>query len=275
MRLDSALDHYLDALANARLGLKSPSTLLPFLAFGVLQAAVLAALAFFTTPALATIMVPVVRVLGGEAALHYPTSFVLLPATYRMLYLPLAATVGFALWSLGVWSMIAHHDVGARAQPRSFRSALPNIVVVGIIFVTVTVVVGRGLALAAAELPPGIPSKLATLAIIVVTACAQTLLVYTPAILRLRGGNAFSAIRTSARYARHMFLPTALVIATVLVAHVPADWLIGNADALAGRFRPEIVFHLMVGSIVLEIITAFLLFAGVVALALPQEGGLR
>lgn len=275
MRLDSAVDHYLDALTNARLGLRSPSTLLPFLVFGVVQALVLAALAFFTTPALASLTVPMVRALGGEAALHYPTSFVLLPATYRMVYLPLVATVGFGLWSLGVWSMIAHHDVGERSGPRSFRAALPNIVLVGIIFVAVTVAVGRGLALATAALEPGIVSKLATLGILAVTACAQALLVYAPAVLRLRGGNALSAVRTSMRYARRMFLPTALVIATVLVMHVPVDWLIGNADALVGRFRPEIVFHLMVGSIALEVITAYLLFAGVVALALPEEGGLR
>jgi len=174
-----------------------------------------------------------------------------------------------------VWSMIAHHDVGARSGPRSFRPALPNIVLVGIVFVAMTVAVGRGLALAAAGLTPGIASKMATLGIVAITACVQALLVYAPAVLRLRGGNAFSAIRTSVHYARRMFLPTALVIATVLVAHVPVDWLIGNADALAGRFRPEIVFHLMVGSIVLEVVTAYLLFAGVVALALPEEGGLR
>lgn len=275
MRLDSALDHYLDALTNARLALRSPSTLLPFLVFAVVQVLVLGALAFFTTPALASLMVPVVRTLGGEPALHYPTSFVLLPATYRVVYLPLVATVGFALWSLGVWSMIAHHDVGARTGARSFRRALPSIVSIGIVFVVVTVAIGRGLAILAAQLPPGIPSKMATLGIIAVTACAQALLVYAPAIVRLRGGGPLAAIRGSVGYARRMFLPTAMVIVTVLIAHLPVDALVANADLLAARFRPEIVFHFMVGSIVLEVVTAFILFAGVVALALPEEGGLR
>ena len=275
MRLDSALDHYLDALTNARLALRSPSTLLPFLAFAVVQVLILGALAFFTTPALASIMLPVVRALGGEPVLHYPTSFVLLPATYRVVYLPLVATVGFALWSLGVWSMIAHHDVGARSGARSFRRALPSIISIGIVFVVVTVAIGRGLAILAGQLPPGIPSKIATLGIIAVTACAQALLVYAPAVVRLRGGGALAAMRASVGYARRMFLPTALVIATVLVVHLPVDAIVGNADVLAARFRPEIVFHFMVGSIVLEVVTAFILFAGVVALALPEEGGLR
>jgi len=275
VRFDSAIDHYLDALANARLALRSPSTLIPFLIFGVVQALVLAALAFFTAPALADIMVPVVRALGGDAALHYPTSFVLLPATYRLVYLPLVATLGFALWSFGVWSMISHHDVGARTGKHSFRRALPNILIIGVVFVVVTVAAGRGLSVLTSELPAGILSKLATLGVIAVTACAQALLIYAPAILRLRGGNAMGAIRGSVHYGRRMFIPTALVITTVLLVHLPADALIASADVLAARFRPEMVFHLMVGSVVLEVVTAFLLFAGVVALALPEEGGLR
>ena len=275
MRLESALDHYLDALGNARLALRSPSTLLPFLAFAAVQALIVAVLAYFTVPGLAPAMVPAVRALGGEEALHYPTSFVLLPATYRMVYLPLVATVGFSLWSLGVWSMIARHDVGVRTGARSFRRALPSIAVIGIVFVAVTVAAGRGLGLVAGLLPPQIPSKLATLGVIAVTACAQALLVYAPAVVRLRGGNALAAMRVSVGYARRMFAPTAMVIATVLVMHLPVDALVANADVLAARFRPEIVFHLMLGSIALEVVTAFVLFAGVVALALPEEGGLR
>ncbi len=262
-------------MANSRLALRSPSTLVPFLIFGVVQVIVLAALAFFTAPALAAFMVPLVRALSGEPALHYPTSFVLLPATYRAVYLPLAATLGFSLWSYGVWSMVSHHDVGMNAGARSFRRSLPSILVVGIVFVAVTVAAGRGLALLTDELPAAIPSKLATLAVIAVTACAQALLVYAPAIVRLRGVGALPAIRSSVRYAQRNFISTALVIGTVLLAHVPLDGLIANADALAARFRPEIVFHLMIGSIVLEIVTAYVLFAGVVAIALPEEGGLR
>jgi hypothetical protein len=57
--------------------------------------------------------------------------------------------------------------------------------------------------------------------------------------------------------------------------HLPLDGLIANADVIAARFHPEAVFQLMVGSVVLEMITAFVLFAGTVGLALPEEGGMR
>jgi hypothetical protein len=270
-----AIDGYLDALANAQLALRSPSILVPFLAFGLVQCAILIPLAFFAATPFGAFMPPVVEALGGEESLHYPTHFVLLPATYRNIYLPLVATVGFALWSLALWSMIGHHEASATIEKRSFRKALPSIVAVGLIFVGVTVLVGRGLGLASAKLPPAIAPRLAMLVVIVVTACAQALLVYAPVVLRMRGGGPLSAIRSSARYAHRNFLATALLIGTVLLVHLPIDAMIANADVIAARFRPEVVFQLMMGSVVLEVITALFLFAGVAALALPQEGGLR
>jgi hypothetical protein len=220
-------------------------------------------------------MPPVVEALGGDPSLHYPTHFVLLPATYRLVYLPLVATVGFALWSFAVWSMVAHHEVSKQTGPRSFRKALPSIIVIGVVFVGVTVALGRGLATLTGKLPEGMAARGGTLAVIAVTAAVQAFLVYAPVALRLRGGGPLAAIRGSARYAMQHFGATAMLVATVLLVHLPLDGLIANADVIAARFHPEAVFQLMVGSVVLEMITAFVLFAGTVGLALPEEGGMR
>lgn len=275
MNLVHAIDEYLDALGNARLAARSPSILLPFVGFGLVQCGLLSLLAFFAWPPAAWAMIPVVKALGGEPALHYPTHFVLLPSTYRLVYLPLVATVGFAAWSFAVWSMVAHHEVGMRTQARSFRAALPNIIAVGVVFVGVTVLLGGALGLLAASVPAGVPARLATVVVVAVIAAAQALLVYAPIVLRLQGGGPVRAIRNSARYALRHFGATALLVATVLLAHVPLDTLIAKADDIAARFHPEVVFQLLIASVLLEVVTAFVLFAGTVALALPEEGGLR
>ncbi len=275
MNLARTIDDYLDALAHARLGLSSPTVLLPFFAFALLQCAAITMLAFWSAPPLGSFMPPVVALLGGDASLHYPTHFVLLPGAYRRLYLPLVATVGFAAWSLAVWTMVAHHEVGERAGARSFRRALPAIVVIGVVFVVVTVAIGRGLGLVTAKLPGGLVGRAGTLGVIAVTAAAQALLVYAPVVLRLRGGGPRRALVASARFALANFGATAMLIATVLVVHLPLDGLIANADGIAGRFHPEAIYQLMIASVVLEMVTAYVLFAGVAGLALREERGLR
>jgi hypothetical protein len=110
---------------------------------------------------------------------------------------------------------------------------------------------------------------------VVVVAGVQALLVYAPVVLRLRPVNALDAVRVSARYAARNFWPVALVVATVLAVHMPLDAMVGMSHRIALTFHPETVFYVMLGAIGLEVVTAYVLFAGVVGLALPEEGGLR
>jgi hypothetical protein len=78
-----------------------------------------------------------------------------------------------------------------------------------------------------------------------------------------------------AAFARRQFGATALLIVTVLLVHLPVDFLLSRADRIAARFQPETVLHVLLGSVALEMFTAYLLFAGVTELALPREGGVR
>lgn len=275
MNVGQILTDYLDGIGNTRLALRSPSVLVPFIVFGLIQAGLLTALAFFTTPALAPFMLPVVRLLGGDAAVHYPMHFVLLPRLWEPVYLPLVATLGFALWTRAVWIMVDHHEVGQRVRPRPMRSVMPSVLLVGVVFVAVSVGMGRLMGTVAGYAPAGLPARGALALAILVVAAAQSFLVYAPVVLRLRPVGAWRAVHASAHYTLRNFWPTALVVATVLAAHSPLDALIGTSHRVALAFHPETVYYLMLGSIGLEMVTAYVLFASVVGLALPEEGGLR
>jgi hypothetical protein len=275
MNVSQILTDYLDGLANTRLALRSPSVLVPFVVFGLFQAVLLTLLAFFDWPPIAPVTLPLVRGLGGEPALHYPMHFVLLPRLWQAVYLPLAATLGFGLWTLAVWTMVDHHEIGQRIAARRFRSVLPHVLLVGVVFVAVSAGLGRVMGTLAGLAPYGPPARLALAGAILVVAGAQALLVYAPIVLRLRDVNALQAVRTSVRYALRNFWPTALVVATVLTAHMPLDAMISRSDRVALAFHPETVYYLLLGSVALEMVTAYVLFASVVGLALPEEGGLR
>jgi len=274
MNLSRSVTSYLDALGNARLALTAPSVFVPFAAFGALQCLLLVMLAFFTAEPIAGFMIPAVRALGGEPALHYPMHFVQLPGLYQRVYLPLAATIGFACWSLGIWSMVDHHTVGRSRPRRPFRAALVHVLIVGLVFVGVSWLLGLGLGAVLARVQ-GPAARVVTFAGLAAVACVQALLIYAPVVLRLRGGSALAAIRSSAQYASRRFVATALVILTILLIHAPVDFLLSQSDRVALRFHPEMLFYLLAGGAVLEMFTAYLLFASIAGLALPEEGGMR
>ena len=274
MSLGRSLNRYLDALTYASAAL-NPRVLLPFAIFCALQLIILLSLAMFTAPVLAPVMVPVMRVLGGEQSLHYPLHLVGLPSVYQRIYLPLVAIAGFSLWSLAVWRLVDRHPVGSERARREFRPSLPHIVVIGVLFVGASVATGEAAARLISPKSPELLERAVWLLSISVTAALQTFLIYAPLVLRIRGGNFRDAIVGGASYARRQFGATVFMIMTVLLVHLPVDFLLSRADRIAARFHPETVLQVMLGSVVLEMFTAYILFAGITELALPREGGLR
>jgi hypothetical protein len=274
MDVGRGLERYFDALGATRAPLRDTGVVMPFVVFGLVQGIILLAMAMFTTAWLAPVMVPVVRALGGDASLHYPLHLVGLPAVYQRVYLPLVAVVGFSLWTLAVWKLVERHAYGAERRRRAFRPLLPHVIVVGVMFVGSSALVSWGASSIVGPKTPALVVRGILLLSVVLVATLQSFLIYAPVALRLRGGSAWSALRASARYARRNFLSTALLIVTVLLVHMPLDFLIGRADRVAARFSPETVLQLMLGSVALEMFTAYILFVGITELALPREGGL-
>lgn len=275
MNLGRAVNRYLDALTYARAALASPGVFAPFAIFAAIQALIVLSLASFTVPFLAPVMVPVMQFLGGEQSLHYPMHLVGLPSVYQRVYLPLVATVGFALWNLAVWKLVERHPLGADRTRYDHRPALRDVIVIGVLFVGVSVITGEIASRLVSPRTPDMVQRIILFGSVIVTAITQAFLVYAPVALRIRGGNAWRAIRAGASYARRRFVDTVLVILTVLLIHLPVDFLLSRADRLAARFEPETVLYTMLGSVVLEMFTAYLLFASITELALPREGGIR
>jgi hypothetical protein len=54
---------------------------------------------------------------------------------------------------------------------------------------------------------------------------------------------------------------TALLVLTVLVIHLPVDFLLQRSDKLVLKFDPSIVVMLLMAGIVVEIVTNYFLFA--------------
>jgi hypothetical protein len=275
MNIERAVNRYFDAVSHARGALSSPGVLLPFALFAGLQALILLAMGFFTAPFLAPVMVPAMHALGGEQSLHYPMHLVGLPSVYQRLYLPLVATVGFALWTLAVWKLVDGHAVGMDRPRRAFRPALRQILVIGVLFVGASVIAGEASSRLTGPRTPDLVARALLFVSVALTVVMQTFLIYAPVVLRLRGGRAWSAVCAGASHAKRHFLATALLLLTVLIVHLPVDFLLSRADRIAARFHPEAILHLMLGSVALEMLTAYVLFAGITELALSREGGLR
>ena len=260
--------------------LRTPSVMAPFIIFAAIQFLVLVCLALFHVPPLATLMVPVVKLLGGNEALHYPMHLILLPRMYHIVYLPLAVVAGFGLFGWAVSLMVEHHERAGveidRRQRRSVISLLPSLIVLGIVYVVSV----TGLQLLASSLAgviahpkaAGVVSLAGVAGVVVV----QSLIVYSVYFLVVRTPNPIEALAASIGFGRRHLRLTSLVIFTVFLIHMPIDYLVQRADRVVLKFDPELIFVLLAAGIVVEIATSYFLFAATTSVATggrPEELG--
>lgn len=273
MSFSKAVLNYLFGLEESRMMLRVPAALLPFVVHAAILCLVLFALAFFTVAPLASFMTPIVERLGGENALHYPMHLILLPDMYHLVYLPLTAVVGFVLFGWAVFAMGDHFQRGGvemGARPSLLRSA-PTLVVIGVCYVAAATLVPAAIAWLGRIVDHPRLGGLLTLAGLVATAALQALLVYAPLFVRTHGAGPFSALRRSVGLGRRRFAPTAMIVLTVILVHQPIDFLLRQPDRVVVKFQPELVIYLLLAGVVLELLTAFLLFSSTAGLALSRR----
>ena len=260
--------------------LRTPSVIAPFIIFAAIQFLVLVCLALFHVPPLATLMVPVVELLGGDEALHYPMHLILLPRLYHIVYLPLVIVAGFGLYGWAVSLMVEHHERAGveidRRQRRSVKSLIPALIVLGVVYVVSV----TGLQLLASSLAGVIAhpraASIVSLAGVVAIVVVQSLIVYSVYFLVVRTANPLEALAASVGFGRRHLGLTSFVVSTVFLIHLPIDYLVQRADKVVQKFDPELVFVLLAAGIVVEIATSYFLFAAttsVVAGGRPEELG--
>ncbi|MCK5406417.1 MAG: hypothetical protein KAJ37_03145, partial [Candidatus Krumholzibacteria bacterium] len=189
---------YMKCWEEALAMLRSPSVLGPFFIFAALQFLVLVCLTLFSVSPLSVVMVPVVKLLGGEEALHYPMHMILLPQMYHQVYLPLAILVGFALFGWAVSLMVDYYErtgvdiPGLKRRPTA--SMIPSLVVLGLIYVGVITAVQLSFSYIGSTLPVGGAAPLVSVVGgVALVVAVQALLIYSVFFLVTRTSNPLEA----------------------------------------------------------------------------------
>jgi len=273
MKLVENLVNFLRSLEESVAMLRSPSILLPFVVFAAVQSLVLMACAFFTVPPLSTVMVPLIRLISGEQSLHFPMHFVLLPGIYHSIYLPLVVVVGFVLFGRAVFGMGDYYQrqgssIGTR--PPMLRS-IPSMILIGLLYVllaTAPIVLFEYASTRTAAAP--VRRALPVVGVLL-SLSFQSLLVYSLLFLRAGAGGPAAAVKKSVGFARSRFPLTFMLVLTVYVIHRPIDYVVSRPDKVVLRFDPEMVFFLLLGGILLELVTSYLLFSSTTSIALARK----
>jgi len=248
---------------------------LPFLVLGVIQAAVLVFLLSFHYSWAQPLAVPLLRSVGGEAAIHYPYSLQVLPVAMARAGLVLSIVLASLMGGVATVSFArvfgTHRDVAPwRGAVRRYPALLGYTLIVAVVVVAAAALIPR-------LVPPEVMLENRTvrwgtrLGLLGLTVVLETLFAYGTAWIVLRGKGPIAAVTAAVRTAGRLFLPSAIVIALPAFVLFPLSYLESQADVIVGKFRPELVITVLVTGIVARILLGFLLAGSVTRLFLWRE----
>lgn len=259
------------ALSTSWDGVKSllrTSLVMPMALYTLAQALYLAIIVNFHLQPLSGVLAPIVRILGGGSAVHYPHLFVALPTIFNKGTLVIGATLGAYVWGVTVIA-IANHFEGAagapwrdalRRFPHLFLSQLPVVLVVLATFVFAELV------LSGVEVK-GNAKRLVLYGPILLGVVVESIFLFAPIAVMLEGRNALSAIARSFAIWRSHVLTALLIVGLTTLPHLVTSLALQRTGMLIARFSPETILVVLGGDVFLRLLTnVVLLVAGTLVL---------
>ena len=248
-----------------------PAIWLPFLLIAAVQFGLLGLLVGFHRPGISALGAPLVRLLGGERATHYPLLFIFLPSMLSKATFFIAVLVASVL--IGVATLYFARALGMTLEGGAWRSALrrwPTLLLAALVPALIIYGLGKLSALVPYELYMGSGKvrwgvRAGMLGSIILL---ESLMAYAAAWIVLEGHKFLPALRDSIRVAARTFLPTLIVVAIPMVLLYPLSFVSQRSDLFLSKLRPEMVFAILSARIVGELVLGFLLAGAVTRLFL-------
>lgn len=238
-----------------------PSLWAPWLALGLLQAGLLAALAFAAHPWVSPVLAPLVTRLAGERALHYPDLFLALPGLYARLDLFVAALPGPIVFGAAT---ALFRDVALARRPRpgaAVRLALsraPALILTSLPFHLLAAAWSAAVA-ALAGGRGGVVAQAAYVLALSGSVLFQTLFLYASAFVVIEGRGTFGALASLPHGWRHGFWAALALSVLLLLPLLPLHLLSGAAGVIAERGRPELLAAMSLAQLGIALVASFVL----------------
>lgn len=255
-----------------------PVIIVPFLLVAFLEAIALTVSYLAPRPPLSAVLAPPIRALfefgntgSGEAFLHYPFNFLLLPRLLRIGQVVIGATVGVVMTAVAT-RMIAQASEGAAPSGRikiNLRDSIFRyftlLVIWGVVF-SLGMAVSRGL-------PRLIPGQ-ATIIFyfsLGVAILVETFFVYGVAAIMLENQRAWRAIGRTFSLVKSLFLPTLILVLTPLIFPTLFIFIRGRIPLLMEQFFPGITLYVLGLSILVSFLATCILRTSTVILFLVKR----
>jgi hypothetical protein len=247
-----------------------PGLWLPWLILGAIQVVAVVLIATFAHPAVSWAMAPVLRAIGGDAALHYPEVFRMLPDLFGRVDLVLTATLGAVAAGAATWlfgSELARGTGAAAPAGAGVRSAIGRwlaIVVINLPFNLMALGLTYGLSWWLGERDSsGLVQRVGRLAGLCGALLIQAFFIYGTALVVLGGRGVWDAFKSLPGAAGRGFFAALTLSIGAVIPLFPLQELAARSATIVDRGTPEVVVLLVLAQVAVVLVTSFVLAGAV------------
>ncbi|MCA9729993.1 MAG: hypothetical protein KC729_20075, partial [Candidatus Eisenbacteria bacterium] len=240
----------------------------PFVLLGFVQLAVVLLLTQFYRPVVSAFLVPLVRLLVGPTALHYPQFYMALPSAFGRLNPFLDWLVGSFI--LGAAALVLWHTALGLGQRGTWSVAARRYLsLLGVRLPLLALLLGVAWVLPTLILPDagelrGNSLRMFRYGTFVFGVLLEMLFVYAPVVLLLEPASVGPALLRGFRMVGKVPLATALVVGGPNLFQLPISWALRRSDTVVQSLNPELVIAMLAGAVVLYVGINYFILASVV-----------
>lgn len=244
----------------------NPVILLPFCISGVLKLIGLLVIFISIFYPLSLVFAPIIKTLWGEAYLHYPFNFNLMPRLFYYVQIGIYILIDGLLSGMAVWMVFRANEGKKPVFSEALKKVFPKYIILAGFLLTIFLIVysisfGENLAIAkllrfkfmVILLKRGLLDFIKVFFNFFVIALVETLFAFVIPFVVLGGRGFFKAIGGSFSLARKLFFTVFILIIIPTTISLPISLLKAGLPALMAKTLPEITFLVLAGGVVLTV----------------------
>ena len=226
--------------------MKNLTTLVPFLVYAIIQAFILYSLVNFVHSPFANILIPLIRKLFGELALHYPTFFHILTPLYSQINTVLSGVLGIIVVGMATHLFALNFRNRNTNIGQAFKITIPkygSLFIVWIIesILTLIMIIGFPQLINILFQPGYYFSRIIGFAGLFLGITVTSIFAYTTVLIVLAQKKLFESISLTYLIFRKNMSTSLLLVAVPTLLYFPINYLSGKSVILITKFSPEIM----------------------------------
>ena len=237
-------------------------TFIPFILYAMLQGFVLYSLVNFVNAPFSNILIPLIRELFGESALHYPSFFFILSPLYNQINIVLSGFLGIVIIGMATHIFAVNFRANRPTLGQALKETMPKYGVLFIIWIlesalSLAMIIGVPQILNELLQPEYRISRLIEMGGLLLGIIIGAIFAYTSALIILDRQKLLRSISQTFMIFKRNAFTTFFLIAVPTFFYFPISYLSRKTDLLISKFSPEIIAGLLGTGIFISLLLSY------------------